>query len=380
MGLTATRRAKQLVMRPLATALRRERLTPAELTALRPARILVVRQHNQMGDMVCATPALRAIAETWPGARVALVTSPVNAGVVRHNPHLARVLVFERPLRRLPAFVRELRRWDADLAIVLSSVSFSLTSALIGLASGARHVVGAASRPFGWEFSEHCFSLQLPASPTVDTHAIEHGLAPLRAVGITTGDLSTVVVPSPAERAQAESIARGLELRPGCWVLHPGAGKRQNAWPAPRFAALARRAAADGHQVLVLHGPADQEALVAFDSATERSSASGAIMIAPACEVGVAAALLEDADRFLCNDTGIMHVAGAVRVPTLALFGPTDPGLWKPPAPEVVALRGAQRGDDPRGPEFGWMESLDEDTVWRAWTALAGRAALSRDG
>jgi heptosyltransferase-2 len=381
MGVTATRRAKQILMRLLARGVRREPLTPAGLTALRPARIVIVRQHNQMGDMVCATPALRAIAETWPDARLALVTSPANADVVRHNPYLARVLVFERPLRRLPAFVGELRRWDADLAIVLSSVSFSLTSALIGLACGARHVIGADSRPFGWEFSEHCFSLQMPVVPVVSTNAIEHGLAPLRAVGIVTADLSTVVVPSAEDRERAAQMARELNLSPGYWALHPGAGKRQNLWPAARFAALARRAAAEGHQVLVLHGPADQEALSALESSQlQKAAGAAAVTIAPLCGVGVAAALLEEADRFLCNDTGIMHVAGALRVPTVALFGPTDPGLWKPLAPEVVALRSARRHDDPRGSEFGWMEGLDEDAVWCAWTALVGRAAAIRKG
>ncbi|MBK7672252.1 MAG: glycosyltransferase family 9 protein [bacterium] len=378
--MSVTRRAKQSLMRPLARALRRERLEPGALTALRPARILVVRQHNQMGDMVCATPALRAIAETWPDAAVALVTSPANAGVVRHNPHLSRVLVFEKPLRRLPPFLGELRRWDADLAIVLSSVSFSLTSALIGLLSGARHVVGADSRAFGWEFGEHCFSLVMPGSPVVDRHAIVHGLAPLRAVGVTTDDESTVVVPSAAERQDAAAITAALGLEAGYWALHPGAGKRQNVWPASRFAAVARRAAGEGRQVLVLHGPADSEALAAFGPLRVPGVRHGALVVAPPCGVGVAAALLAGADRFLCNDTGIMHVAGAMRVPTLALFGPTDPGLWKPPAPEVLALRAGHRVEDPRGDEYGWMEAIDEDTVWRAWSGLTGRSAANRDG
>ena len=373
--MSATRRAKRLLMPALARLARRPLLTPAELTALRPGRILVVRQQNQMGDMVCATPALRAIAETWPKARIALVTSPANAGVVLHNPHLARVMVLERPLRRLPEFWRELRGWKAELALVLSSVSFSLTSALIGLGSGARHVVGADSRPFGWDFSRHCFSLEMPADPVVSTHAIEHGLAPLRAIGITTGDLSTVVIPSPDERARAAAIARELELGAGFWALHPGAGKRQNAWPAERFVELARRAAAGGRRVLVLHGPAEASALAAFTT-----PAVAGVSLCPPCDGGVAAALLGNADRFLCNDTGIMHVAGAVQVPTLALFGPTDPALWKPPTPAVVALRSGRRSDDPRGAEFGWMEELEADNVWCAWASLAGRAATRGDG
>lgn len=376
--MTFTRRIKRVLTPLLARQLRREPLTPAGLLALRPRRVLIVRQHNQMGDMVCATPALRAIARTWPEAEIALVTAPANAGVVRHNPHVARLLVFEKPLRRWPRFTRELRAWRPDLTFVLSSVSFSLTSALIGLLSGARYVVGADSRPYGWDFSRHCFSLELPAEPVLTTHAIEHGLAPLRAVGLRVDDATPEVVPSSAERQQAAAIAAGLGLNRGWWALHPGAGKRQNAWPAERFAALAARAAADGHDVLVLHGPADAAALAAFAGAAP--AGPGRVRLAPACGVGVAAALLEGADRFLCNDTGIMHVAGALRVPTLALFGPTDPGLWKPPAAEVVALRATGRLEDARGPEFGWIETLTETTVWAAWCGLAGRADTGRDG
>lgn len=379
MGTSCGLLSKQLPLSPVARLVRRERLSAAELTALRPARILVVRQHNQMGDMVCATPALRAIAETWPDARVALVVSPGNVEVVRNSPHLARVLVYRRPLRRLPAFLVELRGWKADLAIVLSSSSFSATSALIGLASGARHVVGADSRPFGWKFGWRSFSLQMPASPEVTTHAIEHELAPLRAVGVTTADLSPVVEMAPADRLRATMIARELGLEPGYWALQPGAGKRHNAWPVERFANLARRAADAGRQVLVLHGPAERRDLGAFASLSGSGPGAG-VIVAPSSSFGADAALLEGADRFLCNDTGIMHVAGALGVPTLALFGPTDPARWKPPAPEVVALRSARRLDDPRGPAFGWMEGLDEDTVWHAWTALAGRASASRDG
>ena len=63
------------------------------------------------------------------------------------------------------------------------------------------------------------------------------------------------------------------------------------------------------------------------------------------------AALLLRAERFLCNDTGIMHVAGAVGVPTVALFGPTDPALWKPPSDAVVAVTSPERSPHPAGDE-----------------------------
>jgi ADP-heptose:LPS heptosyltransferase len=187
------------------------------------------------------------------------------------------------------------------------------------------------------------------------------------ALGITTSDLRTVVVPTPEEEAAATELRAATAAAGAAWLLHPGAGKQQNLWPAQRFAAVARRAAASGAPVLVLQGPADGPALVAFAAALTTAPAAERerITVLPRQSVGVCAALLAGADRFLCNDTGLMHVAGAVGTPTLALFGPTDPALWKPPAAAVQALRA----------EGGRLDSLDEAVVWEAWRRLPSRQA-----
>jgi len=372
-----TRRLRNALAGLAAGLMRRPPLTPAELRALAPGRILLVRQQNQMGDMVCATPVFRAIRAAFPEARIALVTAPVNVEVVRHNPHLDAVITYDKKAVRSPSglvgFVRQVRNFRPDLAFVLASVSFSVTSAFIGLASGARWVVGADSVPFGFDVARRAFSLCLPARPDLDRHAVDHGLAPLEAVGITTPDRSTVVVPAPAEEAAADRILGDLGWGPGFWALHPGAGKRQNVWPGGRFAGIVKRALAADRRVLVLHGPADGAEVEAL--CRESAGADPArFRIAPACPVGVGAALLERADRFLCNDTGVMHVAGAVGVPTVALFGPTDPALWKPPSDRVVAVRSGGRLPDARGEEFGWMENITEDEVWDALTGLPGRS------
>lgn len=369
--MTRSRSIKGVLTRWTARACRRPPLTPEQLLKLEPSRILVVRQHNQMGDMICATPALRALREAYPAAELALVTAPVNFEVVRHNPHLNRVFPFDRRMWRAPGrlirFIREIRSYRAELAFVLSSVSFSVTSAAIALLSGARYVVGGQSAPFGWDLSRHAFSLELPSVPELDRHAVQHSLAPLAAVGITTGDQEPVVVPAPAEVEQASRILAELDLKPGFWALHPGAGKAQNVWPALRFAEVVRRAVAAGHQVLILHGPADASALNGLVAGLGEL-VGAAVRIAPACSIGVGAALLQEADRFLCNDTGVMHLAGALKVPTIALFGPTDPALWKPPAAEVIALVSSSRTPDSRGPEFGWLENISVDEVWLSWS------------
>lgn len=356
---------------------KRPTLTPESLRALKPARILLVRQQNQMGDMVCATPVFRAVRETWPEARIALVTAPVNVEVVRHNPHLDEVLTYDKKAVCRPGgflrFARTLRNFRPDLAFVLGSVSFSVTSAYIALGSGARWIVGADSEPFGFDISRRAFSLCLPSTPELDRHAVDHSLAPLEAVGVTTDDRSTVVVPAPEEREAADRILADLDLSPGFWAVHPGAGKKQNVWPPDRFAAIVSRAAAEGRHVLVLHGPADGEVLEALRASLDHGL-EARVKIAPPCPVGVGAALLARADRLLCNDTGVMHVAGAVGVPTVALFGPTDLGLWKPPSPRVVAVKSPGPLPDDRGEEFGWMENIDVETVWQALVALPGRS------
>ncbi len=368
---------KRWLSKTMARLVKRPPLTVEGLHSLEPARILVVRQQNQMGDMVCATPVFRALRESFPGAEIALVTAPVNSGVVLNNPHLDQVFTFEQKMWRNPfrlvRFVGRLRSFDAELAFVLSSVSFSVTSAALALASGARYVVGADSLPFGHDISRHAFSLEMPSIPHLDRHSVLHSLAPLEAIGITTSDTSTVVVPSLAEENSAADILESLGLLRGYWAIHPGAGKKQNIWPAQGFASVAQKVVEAGHQVLILHGPADASVLAELLTQLPESCEEQ-VFTAPNCGIGVGAALLRHADRFLCNDTGVMHLAGALKVPTLALFGPTDPEFWKPPAAEVRVLCSKKQDPDERGPEFGWMENILPEDVWQEIQDLPGRS------
>lgn len=354
-------------MAALARLCRRPRLTAAQIRARAPQRILIVRQHNQMGDMVCATPAFRALRQAFPGAELALVCAPVNHEVVRHNPHIDRLFVFDKsaclnPLR-LISFLRCLRRFRPQLAVVLNSVSFSVTSAALALLSGAPLVMGGDSRPYGWDLSRHAYSLELPARPDLDRHAVLHSLAPLAAAGFDVTDSTTVVVPAPDEEELAAAQLTRAQGDGPLLVMHPGAGKRENLWPAERFAAVAALAAAAGHRVLILQGPADGDVLAAFADALARTAspdAAARVAVLPRLPVGACAALLRRADRFLCNDTGLMHVAGAVGTPSLALFGPTDPAHWKPLSPRVRALRA----------EAGRLDRLAVEPVWIALLSL----------
>jgi len=357
------KRLLEAVLRPF---LPRPKTRLSEIQASRPRRVLVVRQHNQMGDMLCATPALDAVAATFPGARTLLVTAPVNDGVVRGHPAVGGVLLFDkRRLRSSPRaafrFLRTLRAFDADVAVVLNSVSFSSTSAWIARASGARFCIGGSSVPFGWSFSSWLYDLEIPSSRELEGHAIDHGLRGLAAVGFETPTRQPRLRTSVAARYRAHRFLEGVGPPPRV-ALHPGAGKAANRWPAERFAAVARRLQEEGCGVYWIEGPADADAL---REVSERMDET--VPALRDVDVATVAATLESSDLALVNDTGVMHIAGAVGVATVALFGPTPAQQWAPPSPRLIALEAVD----------GRMESLDEASVLAELLALlAAREAL----
>jgi ADP-heptose:LPS heptosyltransferase len=115
-------------------------------------------------------------------------------------------------------------------------------------------------------------------------------------------------------------------------VLHPGSGSVEKNWPAERFAALAEALACQhGASVVVTFGPADEAARAAFAGTSAHLLDSP-----PLLEL---AALLRRAALYVGNDSGISHLAGLRGTPTLALFGPTDPALWRPLGRAVVVIR-----------------------------------------
>ena len=149
------------------------------------------------------------------------------------------------------------------------------------------------------------------------------------------------------------------EDRTGLIALHPGSGGTHKCWPVEHFAAMIYclwqqyRAT-----VLLLAGPAEQERLIQLRSLLEAYPQSGP------CQYLVDAPLLTIAQRlqqcrcYIGNDSGLTHLAGMLGLPTLALFGPSDPTIWHPPGPSVTVLHKEA------------LAELDVETVIRKLAAL----------
>src|SRR5262245_5419800 len=90
------RSGKRALSRALAAVVRPRPASAEDVAALRVRRLIVVRQHNQMGDMVCALPALRALRRAWPQARLTFVASPLSEQLLREHPDIDELLVFRK--------------------------------------------------------------------------------------------------------------------------------------------------------------------------------------------------------------------------------------------------------------------------------------------
>lgn len=141
--------------------------------------------------------------------------------------------------------------------------------------------------------------------------------------------------PTDAQRLQAQALRTAHGIAPGCICICPFAGGTWNqvdkTWPAfARFVAQALPAL--GRTVVVCPGPGEEERLA-------RDQFAGALLL-PGVNLGVYAALLQDAAAMVSNDTGPGHMAAAVGTPLVSVMGPSDPRLWHPWGPRVQVLGG----------------------------------------
>lgn len=306
-------------------------LAPQSLELKKIRRVLVIRQHDQLGDFLLATPVLRALRETLPDARIGLLVREYFEDLASMIPFVDELLVFYKRLdrwtwRRFRQLSVGLRgRWD--LCIVLNTVSHSLTSDLLAHLSRSPFVVGSAVHVFPGCGRNFFYNLISPVHEE-PRHQTDRNLDIVRYIGIDTADRREVILVSPHDQQQAREYLRSLGVRfiKPLVGMHIGAGKRENRWPVHKFAEVARALHyIDGAEILVFRGPSESDLLTAFDAGVDFP----AVKIPPT-NLRSLASLFPQCDVIVCNDSGPMHIAAATGTPIVALFGRTDPNIWKP--------------------------------------------------
>jgi heptosyltransferase-2 len=260
-------------------------------------RVLVIR-FSSLGDVVLTTPLLRAIRHRHPAAEVTVVVQARFADLLRHNPAVNTIIPVDprEPARRIADRLKG-GTFDARLDLQDSFRSRRLRRLL-----GGRW--GVADRRRGARALLLWLGVDIygPYVPVAERYFTAAGALDVRPDG-----------QPPAVFPTGEDEARAADLAPaGCVALAPGARWASKRWPAPYWKALADRLLARGL------------AVVAVGGAGERGLLSGpSIGDAYGLPLLLTAAVLRRARVVVANDSGLMHLATAVRRPVVTILGPT---------------------------------------------------------
>jgi len=283
---------------------------------------ILVRAVNWIGDAVMSTPALMAVRETYPKARITLLANPMVGQLLQGHPAIDRVLVFDRKrehrsLSGRLRLARQLKDEQFDLAIILPN---SFDSALIPW---------LARIPQRWGKASDGRSLLLTRrfheqNPPQDRHEVEYYRDLLRSFDISAMQSKPLLVATLQEDDAAAALLATHGIPAEAILLGINAGASFGSakrWYPERFAAVAKRLAeAWGARIILFGGPDEVEIVAEI----EQKLQGLCLNMAGKTSVRQMMALIKRCNFFVTNDSGPMHIAAAFGVPLVAIFGPTD--------------------------------------------------------
>ncbi len=298
-----------------------------------PCLTAYVVRGGALGDFVLSLPAIAAVRAAFPGDPLCLVAQPsfgqlaVEADLCDLAPSIDGPLASELLHRGPPSQELRARFADAAAAVVWSCDREGRAAANLAAVGVPRRLV---ADPFPLESS--------------GLHCADHLVQTLDALGVH-GELPAVPrLPLPRPR----------DWSPRRVAIHPGSGSPRKNWPLPRFVELARRLEAAGREVVWLLGPAERESsLSCSPPATSR--------VAETPDVSRLARVLTACGAYVGNDSGVTHLAAALGLAVVALFGPSDPRIWAPRGKRVRLQVTA--GSQPAASEDEALEALSELTT-----------------
>ena len=337
-------------------------------------RLLVVRL-SAMGDIIHALPAVAWLRAAFPHATLGWLVEERWAELLctlrypRAGPRSSQRPLLDRvhtvnlagwrrsplsfnTLQQLAVSLSDLRGVGYEVAIDFQG---AVRSALLGRWSGAEILYGNSQTREN--AASMWYTRQIMAK---GSHVVEHALSLARAVIGSEGLEHNPRVEFPID-PDAELKLNALTADLGAFaILNPGAGWGAKQWPAERYGLVAEHLAHHGVRSLINYGPGED------DLAAEAESASNGAARKISCSVSELIALTRRASLFIGGDTGPMHLAAALRIPVVAIFGPTDPARNGPFGTRSIVLRSGTSTTSHarhRQPERGLLEITPQEVV-----------------
>ncbi|MGB9107682.1 MAG: glycosyltransferase family 9 protein [Telluria sp.] len=291
---------------------------------------IVVFRARQLGDMLCAVPALRALRAAVPHTHIALIGLPwaqqfadrFSAYIDEFIPFPGHPLLPEQPVRhdRLARFYTSLCAREFGLAVQLHG-SGDVTNDIVS-GFGARTMAGyCRGDP---PARDHALLLPYPETGAEP----ERLLRLIEALGAEPAGLHLEFPLSHDDEAELDTTGLLKDLDgSGYFCIHPGARQRDKCWPPRRFAEVGDRLAAEFGLTPVLTGTAGEADLTAEVAAHMHRTPVDA---AAPMSIGAMAALMRKARLLLCNDTGVSHIAAGLKLKSVVVFSKADIARWAP--------------------------------------------------
>lgn len=282
-----------------------------------------------LGDFILALPAFETLRKAYPKARSVILGYPRILELAENRFYAEEILSIDQ--RGMATFF--VREGSLDLALSQFFETFDLI--IVFGKDGEGTLIGNLKRVCKGQI------LHIDPFPPWDArrHLTDHLLSELSRYGFSIIEKLPKLFLNESDRIWGEDFWRreGLtaEDRSRVMVLHPGSGSKKKVWPWERFVDLAgylqKRL---GSRILIVLGPAEGEEV---QKAFERMEGPSPIL-AKGLSLVRLASVMEGCRLFIGNDSGISHMAAALGLPTIAIFGPTDPKVWSPRGEKVLII------------------------------------------
>ena len=300
-------------------------------------RSILIRAVNWLGDAVMTTPAIGAVRESFPDARITVLANPLVAELFTPHDWVDEVIVYDRKGRHAGlsghfALATELRSLKFDLAILLQN---AVDAAIIARLAGIPRRMGYRTDGRGVLLTHG-----VTVTPELKRlHHVDYYLAMLAGWGITSSGKGLRLTVTAGEQAAAAALLAQSGIGDGEFLLgiNPGAtyGSAKR-WYPERFANVADELARCwGARVVITGGPGE----TGIAAEIEAAMAGRCLNMAGRTSVRELSALIRRCNFFITNDSGPMHLAAAFNIPLVAVFGPTDHTTTSPYSDKSVVVR-----------------------------------------
>lgn len=290
-------------------------------------RILIVKL-SSIGDAVHALPALRTLRHNLPDAYIAWIVEEKAREVLEGNEDINRVITINTRkwrkslkgsvFREFLEVIKILRRERFDTAIDIQGL---FKSGIISYISGAKTIIGFDSKNCR-EYLNTLFTNIKVSPEDKDIHVVDKNLSLLKPLGLKEIKREFHIKTSPGDTEYInEFLSQHNPNRKPLIAINPSAGWRTKEWGMGNYARLADRIISEmGADVIFTWGPGEETMIKDVTA-----SMSHTPLIAPPTSIKQLVALLKECSLFIGGDTGPLHLAAAIKIQTIAIYGPSDP-------------------------------------------------------